>query len=287
MKNFSPGPASTPAIKVAVLDLYNNVPNQGMRCVKQILQDTDLELEGVSLDYDVFDCRHRDEFPDAAQYDVYVSTGGPGSPFDGEGKPWEANYFRLVDQLWNHNQTHPDRKKYGFFICHSFQMMCRHFELGHVTKRRSTSFGILPVHKTAEGLHDPLYHPLPDPFYVVDSRDWQVVQPNFTRLRELGGRVISLEKIRPHIDLERAVMAVRISDEFFGTQFHPEADAIGMNIYFQQEEKRRSVIENHGEQKYREMINHLNDPDKIALTYQSILPSFLKTSVDKLLQPNA
>ncbi|MCU0449121.1 MAG: GMP synthase [Bernardetiaceae bacterium] len=284
MVTAPPGSASPQTIKVAVLDLYDNVPNQGMRCIKQILQETDVELDRVHLEYDVFDCRHRNEFPDADEYDLYVSTGGPGSPFDGEGKEWEASYFRLVDKLWNHNQTHSDHKKYVFFICHSFQMMCRHFELGHVTKRRSTSFGILPIHKTAEGLHDPFFHALPDPFFAVDSRDWQVVQPNFARLRELGGHVISLEKIRPHIDLERAVMAIRISNEFFGTQFHPEADAIGMNIYFQQEEKRRSVIDNFGEQKYWDMINHLNDPDKIALTYQSILPNFLKSSITKLAQ---
>ncbi|MDW8211614.1 MAG: GMP synthase, partial [Cytophagales bacterium] len=84
------------------------------------------------------------------------------------------------------------------------------------------------------------------------------------------------------VNLERAVMAMRISNEFFGTQFHPEADPIGMSIYFQQEEKRQQVIQNHGLQKYQDMIAHLNDPDKILLTYSTILPTFLSQAINSL-----
>ena len=60
-----------------------------------------------------------------------------------------------------------------------------------------------------------------------------------------------------------------------GTQFHPEADAEGMKIRFQEEDKRKTVIENHGEEKLNSMLEHLNDPDKIRWTYSHILPNFL------------
>jgi hypothetical protein len=60
-----------------------------------------------------------------------------------------------------------------------------------------------------------------------------------------------------------------------GTQFHPEADPEGMTVHFQQEEKRKSVIDNHGEDKLNSMMEHLNDPDKIQWTYSHILPNFL------------
>jgi homoserine O-succinyltransferase/O-acetyltransferase len=282
MEILNADPEASRILKVAILDMYDNVPNQGMRCIKQIIGEQDEVLEEYQLQEEVFDVRHRGHLPKAEDYDIYISTGGPGSPFDGEGKAWESDYFRLLDQLWAHNQNQNEVKKHVFFICHSFQMVCRYFEFAHVTKRRSTSFGIFPIHKTAEGLAEPFYQSLPDPYFAVDSRDWQVTQPDFRKLGELGAKVLSLEKIRPHVDLERAVMSVRISDEFFATQFHPEADALGMSIYFQQEEKRRAVIENHGEQKYSDMIDHLNDPDKIALTYNTLLPTFLREAAGQL-----
>ncbi|MCS6968121.1 MAG: GMP synthase [Bernardetiaceae bacterium] len=274
--------ASQPVKRIAILDLYDNFPNQGMRCIKQIIHEQSGLHCGVLLDFDVYECRYRNEFPHPSQYDIYISTGGPGSPYDGQGKAWEKNYFKLIEKLWSHNQNCNDSKKYVFFICHSFQMVVRLFDLGHVTQRRSTSFGVFPVHKTIEGRSDSILGRLPDPFYAVDSRDWQVIQPNFARLQEMGAQVLSLEKIRPHVNLERAVMAMRISNEFFGTQFHPEADPIGMSIYFQQEEKRQQVIQNHGLQKYQDMIAHLNDPDKILLTYSTILPTFLSQAINSL-----
>jgi aspartyl/asparaginyl beta-hydroxylase (cupin superfamily) len=37
-----------------------------------------------------------------------------------------------------------------------------------------------------------------------------------------------LEKIRDHVQYERAIMAVRFTDYFVGTQFHPEADPVSL-----------------------------------------------------------
>lgn len=266
-------------MKVAVLDLYDNFPNQGMRCIKEIIDAHSEKVLSTNLSYDVYDTRYKNELPNAQDYDIYISTGGPGSPFDGEGLAWEKNYFALIDKLWNHNQQNTDRKKYVFFVCHSFQMMCRFFQLAYITKRKSTSFGIFPVHKIHHGDRDTILGDLPEPYYAVDSRDWQVIQPIEKNLQAIGAKVISIEKDRPHVDLERAAMAIRISDEFFGTQFHPEADPIGMSMYFQQEEKRKQIIENHGEEKYNSMITHLNDPDKILMTYSRVIPNFLTNAI--------
>ncbi|MBK5280001.1 MAG: GMP synthase, partial [Bacteroidia bacterium] len=54
-----------------------------------------------------------------------------------------------------------------------------------------------------------------------------------------------------------------------------EADALGMRMYLLREDKKELVIEKHGENKYWEMLDHLNDPDKIMLTYSTIMPRFL------------
>jgi GMP synthase-like glutamine amidotransferase len=244
-----------------------------MRNIKQLIEQS-------RLSYDVFDVRGKAEVPNAGEYDIYVSTGGPGSPFDGDGEMWEYRYFKFIDQVINHNLK-SNRKKYLFAICHSFQLLCRKFELGNVCKRRSTSFGVLPVHKTADGMVEPYFRGLPDVFHIVDSRDYQVIHPNYANFKRLGANLLALEKERPHIQLERAMMAIRLSKEIILTQFHPEANPMGMREYFTQPDRRANVIREHGEAKYNDMLLHLHDPDKIFLTQQTILPYFFNEAINQ------
>ena len=58
-------------------------------------------------------------------------------------------------------------------------------------------------------------------------------------------------------------MAVRFSSEFVGTQFHPEADPVGMHTHFSDETIKQKVINNFGETKYNDMMDKMDDPDKI------------------------
>jgi homoserine O-succinyltransferase len=274
MQNVNP-------VKVAIVDLYNNIPNQGMRSIQEILTQFGKQLP-QGLEFKVYDTRHKGDIP-SLDYDVYVSTGGPGSPYDGHGLAWESHYFKWVDSLWNYNQNNNNtQKKHAFFICHSFQMVCRHFEMAQVTKRHSTSFGVFPTHKTEAGNAEILFKNLPDPFHVADFRDWQAVQPNHKKLEELGASILCMEKIRPHVDFERALMAIRISDEMFATQFHPEADPVGMSVHFSHPEKEEQIVMEHGKEKYDDMLEHLNTPDSIPLTHNTILPTFLSEATRKM-----
>ena len=91
----------------------------------------------------------------------------------------------------------------------------------------------------------------------------------------MGATILGIEKYRPHVPYEQAIMGMRFNEYMVGTQFHPEADAIGMSMYLQTEEKKKTVIENHGEAKWKSMVEHLNDPDKIMWTYAHIIPNFL------------
>jgi homoserine O-succinyltransferase/O-acetyltransferase len=260
-------------IKIAVLDLYEGEANEGMRGIKQLIAGFASDCQ-LNIQYQIFDVRGKSEVPDLS-FDAYISSGGPGSPLDSEGSLWENRYFALIDSIKKHNQQHPDRKKHLLLICHSFQIYCRYYKVGVVTKRKSTSFGVMPVHKTTEGLHDPLFRSLSDPMWAVDSRDYQITQPDIEKIESEGGALLCLEKHRPHVDLERAVMAIRFNDAIIGMQFHPEADAVGMRMYLLREDKKLLVIEKYGERKYWEMLNHLNDPDKIMLTYATVVPRFL------------
>ncbi|QKZ14342.1 type 1 glutamine amidotransferase [Spirosoma sp. KUDC1026] len=270
-------------VKIAVLDMNDNHANEGMRCILQIIRNVqgnerqaDLHAE---LAFDVFNVRANNEIP-GLDYDIYISSGGPGSPLPSD-EAWEAPYFDLMDQIFDWNRWN-ERKKFLFLICHSYQLVVRHLGLGTVSERRSTSFGIFPMHKLDAALDEHLLQALPDPFYAVDSRNFQITQPDDDRLQEFGAVALCLEKDRPNIPLERAVMAIRFSDEVFGTQFHPEADDEGMLRHFLTDIKRNQIIENFGQDKYDDMVSYLQDPDKIALTGSVILPTFLRDAIKAL-----
>ncbi len=256
--------------------MYEGVPNEGMRCIREILTKY-ADMHRLQLHFDEFEVRLQQQVPDTS-YDIYLSTGGPGSPVDSEGSDWEKAYFKLVEDLlqWNRSEA---QKKPMLFICHSYQIMCRYYGLGKVCKRKSPAFGVFPVHKTAAGLQEKIFGALPDPFYIVDSRNWQVIELNDDKLQAMGAKVLALEKERPHVPLERATMAIRFNEHFIGTQFHPEADAAGMHMYLLQEEKKKQVVDNHGIEKYNSMIEQLTDPDKIMLTHDRFVTAFLDYAI--------
>ena len=268
-------------IKVAILDLYEGKANQGMRCIREIL-NTYSEVHDLDIAWDEFDVRLKNEVPDMS-YDIFISSGGPGSPLESRYTEWDESYFRWLSEVerWNNNPAN-EQKKYVLFICHSFQLACRHYNVGIVCKRRSTAFGVFPVHMLSDGLEEPVFAGLKDPFYSVDSRDYQVVQPNHNVLEEMGAKILCIEKNRPHVPYERAIMGIRFNDYMIGTQFHPEADAVGMSMHLQTEDKKKTVIEEHGEEKWHSMLTHLNDPDKIMWTYTHVLPNFLNQSIEQL-----
>jgi GMP synthase-like glutamine amidotransferase len=265
-------------LRIAILDMYDNVAGEGMRCIINLVNEFQ-EREEIKIETVIFNVRANNEIPDLS-FDIYISTGGPGSPLASE-DAWEKAYFLLIDSLFDHNKSTEVQegevsKKYLFLICHSFQLVARHLEIGKVTKRKGTSFGVFPVNPIDKTVKEALFEGLPEPFFVVDSRDYQLVSPNLKIIKHLGVKILRMEKERPHVNLERAIMAIRFSEEIFGTQFHPEADAQGMLKLLMKDDKKKAVIKTHGLEKYNDMIDKLDDPDKIMLTESIIIPTFLK-----------
>lgn len=260
-------------IKIAIIDLYEGAANQGMRCIRQLVEKFRTDSP-YAITFEFFDLRSKLEIP-SVEYDIFISSGGPGSPLSTAGAEWETKYFRLMDDIQEHNQV-ASKKKFVFLICHSFQIFCRYYGFAKVTKRRSTAFGVMPIHKTNAGQSESIFLDLDDPFWTIDSRDYQITEPNLKRIGKLGGHVICLEKKRPLIPLDRAIMAIRFNDEIIGTQFHPEADSDGMYMYLTREDKRQYVVQKYGLEKYTSMLQALNDPEKVRTTYRTILPSFFQ-----------
>jgi GMP synthase-like glutamine amidotransferase len=257
--------------------MNDNQPNQGIRCLKQLV--TQHGLEPV-----VFEARYKNDYPDLADFDIYLSSGGPGDPTTCLDTDWGLNFSSWIDALWAYNKGDEGRK-YAFMICHSFQMLILHWQLATVNKRKSTSFGILPCHKVESPLsQDVLLEGLEDPFYIVDSRDFQIVQPDLDKMMERGAEVVCLEKIRDHVPYERAVMGMRFSPEVFGTQFHPEADVESMKYYLYNPEKEAYVKERYGLDKYNEMVRLIDQPEAVQATNARIIPSFLDFAVYGTLQ---
>ena len=268
---------SNKIIKIALLDMYNGEANQGMRCIIDVVN----RFSPV-VSFKIFDVRVKCELPDINSFDIYISTGGPGNPLIGDGN-WDVKYYEFIDSLnkWNNENT---IKKHVLFICHSFQMACLHFGLATVTKRNDTSFGVMTIHKTKEGLVDPLFEGLADPFYAIDSRDYQVVQPKLSIFAKKGAKIISLEKIRDHLQYERAIMAVRFTDYFVGTQFHPEADPISFVSHLRNKEAKEKIRAMKGKRKFRNMLEDLLDEDKIYKTNETIIPNFLRVAINDLMK---
>jgi GMP synthase-like glutamine amidotransferase len=282
LPHMPPSQKQQETIRVAILDLYEGQPNQGMRCIRELLREYG-QHHDLAIVSDEFEVRVEKKVPDLS-YDIYISSGGPGSPLDSEGSDWEAAYFGWLREVQHYNSRlaspsaqsgPPATAKQVLFICHSFQLVCRHYSLAHVTHRKSTAFGVFPVHLQEEGKEEPVFAGLQDPFFAVDSRSYQVIQPDQQRMAEMGARVLAIEKERPHVPLERAIMALRFSEYMIGTQFHPEADAVGMSMYLQREDRKATVVAEYGEEKWRSMIQQLDDPDKIRWTYSHVIPNFL------------
>jgi len=99
-------------IKVAVLDLYNGIPNEGMRSFEELLQRYKTK-NNSNFTYQIFDVRKKEELP-GIEFDIYISSGGPGSPLT-ENEEWDKKYIQLIDQLEGHNRSDDPQKKIWFF----------------------------------------------------------------------------------------------------------------------------------------------------------------------------
>ena len=265
------------SITIAILDMYNGQPNQGMRCIIDIVNRFT-----PFVSFKIFDVRGKCELPEINRYDIYISTGGPGNPMEGDGN-WDKKYYDFIDALvkWN---TENQVKKHVLFICHSFQMACKHFGLAEITKRKDTSFGVMKIHRTKDGLDYLLYEGLEDPFYAVDSRDYQVVQPKLSVFTKKGAKIISLEKIKDNVQYERAIMAVRFTDYLVGTQFHPEADPISFLSHLRDKEVREKIRKMKCKRKFRNMLEDLVDDNKIYRTNETLIPNFLRSAISDLMK---
>ena len=254
---------SAPHLSIAIIDMYDGEPNVGMDCIHLLLNSWSKD-RNVKIQSQVFRVRNYCEIPDN-HFDAYISSGGPGSPLASEGEKWDILYTSWLDNMLA-------LQKPVFLICHSFQIACRHLKLGKISLRKSRQLGILQVHPIA---YNSLFEGLEDPFYALESRLYQITEPNDELISNIGASITALEKIRPQVPLERAIMGIQFNEHMAGVQFHPEGEYHILLDYFKSEKIKNIITEEFGVEKWDRMIEHLNDPAKIKATFNAILPNFL------------
>ncbi|NRB63385.1 MAG: GMP synthase [Saprospiraceae bacterium] len=253
--------------KIAVLDLYKGKENEEVKSIKNMVKDY---IRDASVD--IFEVRESFSFPDIS-YHAYIVSGGPGDPNDSEGL-FSEMFGQWLDGIRAYNSSHTTKKQV-LLICHSFQMACLHWKLGKATQRQSPSFGVYPVHLTNKGVNDPITQHFEHSFYVADFRHFQIVEPDEAQFESMNAKILALEKVRPNVPLERAIMAVRFTPEIMGVQFHPEVSPARMRTLLKDPVRREKVIQEGGLDKYQKMLKYLNDTSKMHAVHNRFIHLFL------------
>ena len=84
-------------IRIAILDLNDGFPNQGMRCIRQIIDEWSATItrDVTRLEFEV---RQKNEIPDNS-FDIYISSGGPGDPLSTRFDDWDIAWCKWVDEM--------------------------------------------------------------------------------------------------------------------------------------------------------------------------------------------
>src|SRR5262245_16014841 len=89
-------------LRVCIVDMNNAHLNQAMRCLRGLVASffDRVAAENPNLACERVEVSPRDTNQSVPRdCDLYVSSGGPGSPFDGDGAPWVDDYARFLDGI--------------------------------------------------------------------------------------------------------------------------------------------------------------------------------------------
>lgn len=268
------------ALRICLVDMNNGVANQAMRCFRSILERFERRVHRANPDLELHrhevQPRNLGELPaQHHSYDLVLSTGGPGSPFDGLEDPWGVGYRKFLDAVHAENQTDPERATKLLLICHSFEIAVIHFGLSAMSKRDTLKFGLMPAYTTTDGRAVTCFRPFDDRLFTWEHRWWEAVEPNAARMRELGASVLAQESRPEGPNKGDALLALDFTPGIQGTQFHPEADLPGIMAWVQIEEHAAKFRAQYGEELYGRMLKSLSDPTRLARTFALFIPGWL------------
>ncbi len=265
-------------LRVALVDMNNGVENQAMRCLRLIVSrfHDHAKVTNPDLELDVVHVSPRDKGeapPDDCH--LYLSSGGPGSPYDGDGQPWTTDYYRFLDGVVNDNHARGPAARALFGVCYSYEMIVRHFGIATMAPRATRKFGVMPIYTTSVGRTHPLLESFGDRLFAFEHRNWEAIDLDESRLKKLGGSILALESREGQDDKGRAILGVDAAPGVETVQFHPEADRPGVVAWVSRPDQAAAFREAYGDETYERMLKTLDDPNRLARTFAMLIPGWM------------
>lgn len=271
-------------LRVCIVDMNDGHVNQAMRCLRGIVSRFFARVaeHNPGLACELSEVSPRDTGrPIPRDCDLYLSSGGPGSPFDGDGHAWSVDYAKFLDEIVESSAKDPGERRSVFLICYSFELAVRHFGVAAVLPRAARKFGVMPVYTTPEGQAHPLLSPFGDRLFAFEHRSWEAVDLDEAKLRSLGGKLLARES-RDGVSKGRAILGLDLAPGVEGVQFHPEADRPGVMNWVSRPEQAAAFKETYGEITYQAMLRTLDDPRRLARTYALVIPGWMTRRFNEL-----
>jgi GMP synthase-like glutamine amidotransferase len=263
--------------RLCIVDMNDGHVNQAMRCFRSIATRFFRRIHatnpGVACELvEVSPRNTEDDIP--SNCDLYLSSGGPGSPFDGDGKAWPTRYYRFLDDIVDSAEEGGHDQRALFAVCYSFEMIIRHFKVATMQPRAERKFGVMPVYMTSEGQEHPLLAPFADRLFAFEHRNWEAVDLDTRKLAALGGQLLARES-RDGVSKGRAVLGLDVTSGIEAVQFHPEADRAGVVSWVSRPDQAAAFKATYGEVTYQAMLRTLDDPRRLARTFALVIPGWL------------
>lgn len=277
--------AVPPPVRVCLIDMNAGVKNEAIRCLHATMAIFERQLRfanpDVPIALTVVSPRDKAD-PIPAGHDIYLSSGGPGSPFDSEGTPWGAAYGTFLDSVYEaHDKGREDAP--GLMpICYSFELIVMHFRVARLVKRTEKKFGVQPQYTTEAGRSHPLLAMFKDRIFAFEHRNWDALDPDAKTLRSLSGAVLAAES-RPELhDKGESITSVHIGPGIESTLFHPEADRAGIRVWIDKPEAEAEFKEAYGNLTHERMMRTIAHPERIDRAHKEVIPGFLRRHVNRL-----
>ncbi len=264
-------------IRVCIVDMNNGHVNQAMRCLRGIVSQffDRVRAENPALPCELSEVSPRDTLePVPRDADLYLSSGGPGSPFDGDGQPWVGDFSRFLDDVVESASHGGTERRALFAICYSFEMVVRHFRVASIHPRAERKFGVMPIYTTDEGRGHPLLASFGDRLFAFEHRNWEAVDLDEARLQALGGHLLARES-RDGFSKGRAILGLDVAPGVEAVQFHPEADRPGVMNWVARPDQAAAFRATYGEVTYQAMLRTLDDPRRLARTFALVIPGWM------------
>jgi GMP synthase-like glutamine amidotransferase len=265
-------------LRVCLVDMNNGHENQAMRCLRLIVSRFHQHVKtwnpGIDLQLVHVSPRDKGEAP-PEDCDLYLSSGGPGSPYDGDGQRWVTDYNRFLDGIVEDNVGRGPRARALFGVCYSYEMIVRHFRLAEMVPRATRKFGVMPVYTTAAGRKHPLLAEFGDRLFAFEHRNWEAIGLDESQLEKLGGTLLALESREGQDDKGRAILGLDAAPGIETVQFHPEADRPGVVAWVSRPDQAAAFREAYGDETYERMLKTLDDPMRLARTFALLIPGWM------------